>query len=201
MRRMEDDAIQSMLADGRTDEAAERVLRELGPSIYGLLVSLHGSHDIADQVFSVFSERLWKSLARFRGECSVRSWTYRVARAASVDHRRASGRRQAPLVSASPLSRVAAQVRTETATFLRTEKRTALQALRDELSPEDQLILVLRVDRGLAWNELAAVTLGESDAVDDPAALKRESARLRQRFATVKKRLRRLATERGLIER
>lgn len=196
---MQDDAIHALLDSGRRDEAAERILRELGPAIYGLLVSLHGSHDVADEVFSVFSERLWKSLGRYRGECSVRSWTYRVARAASIDHRRVAGRRQAPLVSESPLARVAVQVRTETATFLRTEKRTALQALRDELSTEDQLILVLRVDRNLAWNELAAVTLEATEAVDDPAALKRESARLRQRFTGLKKRLRRLATERGLI--
>lgn len=196
-----DDEIRSLIADGRSDVAAERILRTHGPAIYGLLVGLHGSMDEADEVFSVFSERLWRSLERFRGECSTRSWSYRIARAASVDHRRVSGRRRAPLVSESPIARLAAEVRTETATYLRTERRTALQALRDALGPEDQLILVLRVDRGLAWNELAAVTLAESEAVDDATALKRESARLRQRFKSVKARLKRLATERGLIDR
>lgn len=57
--------------------------------------------------------------------------------------------------------------------------------------------VVLRVDRGLAWEELARVML------DDPAAtseaLKRESARLRKRFQLVKEKLLELGREAGLV--
>jgi RNA polymerase sigma-70 factor (ECF subfamily) len=161
-------------------------------------VRLHAHPSEADLVFSAFSERLWRSLASFRGECSVRSWTYRVARAASTDHRRVQGRRP-PHTSPEHIERVAAQVRTATRSYLKTETRTGLQALRDSLDPTDQLLLVLRVDRGLSWAEVAEVFREEGE-IGDQVSAAQLSARLRQRFTATKKRLRRLAREGGLLE-
>ena len=94
---------------------------------------------------------------------------------------------------------MAQAVRTQTVEFLRTEKRTRLQALRDALPEEDRMLLVLRVDRQLAWNELARI-LGEGGEGLDAQALGREAARLRKRFQLVKDRLRELAKKEGLIE-
>lgn len=193
-----DDArIREALDQGEVDRATELILREYGPAVYALLVRLHGDPGEADAVFSVFAERLWRSLGRFRGECSVRSWTYRVARAASIDHRRVQGRRP-PATTPAHLERVAAQVRTATRTFLRTEQRTALQRLRDSLSASDQLLLVLRIDRGLSWREVAEVFREESEA-GDLASLDQLSARLRQRYSATTRRLRRLAEQQGLL--
>jgi RNA polymerase sigma-70 factor (ECF subfamily) len=63
------------------------------------------------------------------------------------------------------------------------------------------MLLVLRVDRRLDWNELARV-LGEAghDACVDPVSLARESARLRKRFQLVKNKLRELARREGLLD-
>lgn len=97
-------------------------------------------------------------------------------------------------------------MRTETLAFLRTEKKSRLQALRDSLPEEDRMLLVLRVDRGLAWNELARILAeGEPGELDDgpqldALALTREAARLRKRFQLVKDRLRELARKEGLLE-
>jgi RNA polymerase sigma-70 factor (ECF subfamily) len=60
------------------------------------------------------------------------------------------------------------------------------------LSPEDRELLVLRVDRGLAWNDLARV-LSEEDGELDGPAITREAARLRKRFQVLKDRLREMA--------
>jgi RNA polymerase sigma-70 factor (ECF subfamily) len=89
-------------------------------------------------------------------------------------------------------------VRTATLPLLKTEGRSALRRLRDELSHEDKLLLVLRADRGLAWDELARVFL-ETPSPDD-AALRRESARLRKRFQLVKQRLRERAKAMGMLD-
>jgi RNA polymerase sigma-70 factor (ECF subfamily) len=91
---------------------------------------------------------------------------------------------------------VAAQVRTATLPLLRTQGRTALARLRDELPHEDKMLLILRIDRGLAWEELARIFL-ENDSPAE-AELRRESARLRKRFQLVKARLRERARDEGL---
>jgi RNA polymerase sigma-70 factor (ECF subfamily) len=79
---------------------------------------------------------------------------------------------------------------------LRTERRVALLQLSDELAADDRLLIVLRVDRGLAWQEVARVFL-EKEAPDD-TEVNRESARLRKRFQIVRERLRDEARARGL---
>jgi RNA polymerase sigma-70 factor (ECF subfamily) len=194
---MDPTPIRAQIAEGEVEAATEQVLRDLGPAIYSLLVGLHSDPVVADEIFAEFAERLWRSLPRYRGECSVRSWAYRIARAASVDHRRRAGRAPA-LTSPSHLRDVARQVRTQTASYLGTERRSALQELRRELSEEEQLILVLRVDRDLSWTEVAQVFMEERDLADADD-LARVSARLRQRFKTSKRRLKQLASQRGLL--
>ena len=56
-------------------------------------------------------------------------------------------------------------------------------------SPEDQELLLLRVDRELEFSEIAMILLSDGDSPDE-AAVARESARLRKRFQLLKERLR-----------
>jgi RNA polymerase sigma-70 factor (ECF subfamily) len=81
---------------------------------------------------------------------------------------------------------------------LRTETKSKLVELRQRLPDDDQLLLILRIDRHLSWEELARVFLEEREDAS-AEALKRESARLRKRFQLVKERLRALAVEHGLV--
>jgi RNA polymerase sigma-70 factor (ECF subfamily) len=93
-----------------------------------------------------------------------------------------------------------ARVRTQTLTFLRTQTKKRIAELRDELPEDDRVLLILRVDRGLAWVELARVLLGERiDGGHDDATVKREAVRLRKRFQLVKERLTQLAEKEGLL--
>ena len=71
-------------------------------------------------------------------------------------------------------------------------------ALRESLSREDQELLVLRVDKRLAWNELAQI-LHEGDAALDAAGLRKEAARLRKRFQIIKQELMELGRREGLV--
>ncbi|MBX3192824.1 MAG: sigma-70 family RNA polymerase sigma factor [Labilithrix sp.] len=179
--------------------AIDETIKRYGPEIFGLLMALHDDEDEAADAFSELCERLLRSIDGFGYRCSMRTWAYLLARRASRDVRRSKRRRRAvPLSEADELGQLVARVRTCTMTILRTETKTALGALRDELEPEDRMLLVLRVDRKLAWDELARVFLDE-DASDQRAVV-RESARLRKRFQLVKDRLRALAAERGLLD-
>jgi RNA polymerase sigma-70 factor, ECF subfamily len=196
-------SIREAHAAGDFARVATETLQQYGPEVLGLLFALHRDRDEASDAFSVFSERLWQSLAEFEWRCSMRTWAYMLARRVSRDVRRGEGRRGRRNVGLSDanVSRVAAQVRTRTLTILRTETKTAIMKLRESLPEDDQLLLVLRVDRDLAWNDLALVFLDAKNEESDQETLKREAARLRKRFQLVKERLLEMGRERGLVGR
>ena len=123
---------------------------------------------------------------------------YLLARRSALDTKRKCQRAGRALRSSASISGVVQEVRTATLTYLRTETKTRMRALRDSLPEEDQVLLMLRVDRGLAWEELARVVLAADDA--DADALERESARLRKRFQLVKEKLKSLAKREGLLD-
>jgi len=147
--------------------AATAVLQGYGQEILGFLVAIHRDKAEADEVFSEVAESVWTGLPRFAWESSVRTWAYAVARHVSKTRLRNAGRRQRRMANrtGSFFEAVVDKVRTETSAFLRTEKRTRLQALRDSLTEDDRSLLVLRVDRGLSWKELARI-LSETDSAE-----------------------------------
>lgn len=199
------------LAAGNHDLAATLVLREYGAEVTRFLGALHRDHDDAAEVFSEFTEALWRAVPSFERRSSLRTWMYAIARHVSLRHRRDARRRRTrfePFAESSPFVAVEAEVRSATLSYLRTERRTRLSALRDSLPVEDQMLLVLRVDRKLAWNDLAIVLTGDEapgGALSDGAgqsgeALKREAARLRKRFQVLKEKLRELGRREGLLD-
>ena len=188
--------VRRLCETGAYDLATTATLRAYGHEVLRFLCALNKSEADASDVFSVFAEDLWRSLAGFAWECSLRTWAYTLARRASFRTMRAK-RRRATNGSPSAISNLVQKVRTETLTYLRTETKTRIRALRDALPEEDRALLMLRVDRGLAWDELARV-LSEGDADTDDVALKREAARLRKRFQLLKEKLKTLAKRDGL---
>jgi RNA polymerase sigma-70 factor (ECF subfamily) len=196
-----EDEVRALLRSGDAKGAAERAIRGHGPEILGFLTATLRNEADADDIFSLWAERVLRGLPGFAWECSLRTWSYRVARNAAINFRRdARGRRarELPLQDdASIASELAAAVRSETRPYLRTEAKNKLAALRDKLSPEDRDILILRVDKGLAWRDLGRVMLGEAQA--DEETLHRETQRLRKRFQLLSKRLVALGKEAGLF--
>jgi RNA polymerase sigma-70 factor (ECF subfamily) len=182
--------------------AATAILQGYGPEIFGFLMAIHRDRAEADEVFAELAEGIWTGLPRFAWESSVRTWAYSVARHASTTRLRNAKRRERRIVhrTGSFFEEVAEKVRTETSAFLRTARKTRLEELRDELPEEDRSLLVLRIDRGLAWKDLARI-LSEADPAHPPDEefLARESARLRKRFQVVKDRLREMARREGLV--
>lgn len=184
------------------DRAVTLLLGGYGPEILRFLAAIHRDQDDAAEVFSMFAEAVWKGAPSFEGRSSARTWGYAVARGASLRFRTSTRRREArfkPFPEGSPLADVEAQVRTETLTYLRTEQRSRFVALREALPPEDQELLLLRVDRQLAWNDLAQVLAGDGATPLAGEALKREAARLRKRLQLVKEKLREAGRREGLL--
>ena len=169
--------------------AADAAIRGYGPEIYGFLVAFHHDDEDASEVWSRVTERLWAGLDRFAWHSSFRTWVYAIARNTSIRYRQEKKRRREEPLPEGSLGDVALRVRTDTASWLRTSARDRFAALRDSLPEDDRMLLVLRVDKDLAWNDRARVMHPEQEEDLDEEGLKREAARLRKRFQHVKERL------------
>jgi len=180
--------------------AATAALRGYGPEVLGYLSAMCRTETDAAEVFSSFCEDMWKGLPRFRWQSSFRTWAYTLARHALYRMGRDPQRRRERnlALSQSPeVFELAEQVRTTTMIHLRTETKNKFTALREQLEPDDRTLLILRVDRKLAWNEIAAIMADEEEPT--PEQLRRGAATLRKRFERAKERLRKLAADQRLI--
>ncbi len=177
--------------------AATLVLEGYGPEILGYLRAC-SSPSLVDDSYAEFATDLWSGLPKFRWRSTMRVWAYVLARHAALRLSRAQRRRvQRELGAAEPewLIETAARTRTPTPDHLKSEVKRRVRALRQHLSEEERSLLVLRVDKGLSWSELAHV-LENDEAGDD---LGRVAARLRKRFQAAKTKLRKLAEADGLL--
>jgi len=189
------------LARGDIDGAATATITAYGPEIYSFLVAVHRVEDDAADVFSLFGVAFWRALPTFERQSSFRTFAYAIARRISLRYRRDEARRKKRFdaLESSAISAVVENVRSRTATYLRTETRSRLAALRASLPEEDQELLMLRVDRDLPWDELVFVLRGDDEPALTPEAQKRESARLRKRFQLLTAKLKKMARDQGLL--
>jgi RNA polymerase sigma-70 factor (ECF subfamily) len=183
-----EEQIRALLADHQLDAAAALLVQTFGPEIMSYLVAILGDEADAGDAFGVFCTMLWEGLPRFRGDCTARTWAYVLARRALsvATHDRDRARRQVQL--APTVEAVAAQVRSATPEYAKTESRERLARLRRALKPADRMLLVLRVNRRLAWQDIARI-MADDDALDG-ADLARRAAVLRKQFERLKDELR-----------
>ena len=176
--------------------ATTRALGAYGVEIRHFLAFRMKNVPDTQEVFSMFCEDLWSGLPGFAWRCTLRGWAFTLAHHAELRFRACPARRKGREVTLS--DEIAAEnVRSTTAPYQRTEIKSRFREIRSRLSEEDQLILVLRVDRNLGWKDIAHVLLAEPKP--SPTDLKREEARIRKRFQLIRERLRCWAEAGGLL--
>ena len=166
----------------RWSDAVTFAIRGYGEEILGYLVAMTRSETDANDAFSLFAEDLWKGLPRFRWECTLRTWAYGLARHALARIRRDPHRKRAVPLSDAHLAGLVEEMRSRTQTFLRTETRDKVAKLRAEMDPDDQSLLILRLNRKLAWRDIALVLDPDTKAAD----VEKRAASLRKRFERLK---------------
>src|SRR4051812_4990922 len=151
--------LRALHARGELRDAATLAIREYGPELLGYLFAVARDEQVATEVFSVVLEDVWRGLPGFAWLSSFRTWAYAVARNALLRHVRdgARGRRHVPLSDAAALEQLAVQLRTTTLPHLRSEIKDRARRLREQLDPDEQTLLILRVDRRMTWLEIATV--------------------------------------------
>ncbi len=169
------------LDKGDFPAAASEAMRGYGPQILGYLAVVLRDDDVAADAFSMFAEDLWRGLPGFRREATLRVWAYALASRCVQRTLRANKDGRVRRLMTSEASQLADEVRTSLPS--RVARNDELARLRAHLTPEEQALLVLRVDRDLPWSEVA-VAIGEM--IDEPVS----EAALRKRFERLKEKLR-----------
>jgi RNA polymerase sigma-70 factor (ECF subfamily) len=176
-------------------------LARYGPEVYGFIRHVSRSEEDARDAYGIFCEDLCRGFGGFSWESSFRTWAYTLARHACFRQRHASTKDGAQLDLSAAAEAVEAPVRTETRPYLRTEVKNRFAALRAQLSDEERVLLTLRIDRELAWNDIARVmgetTDGDGDQGEEAVLV--TASRLRKKFERTKERLRALAVAEGLL--
>lgn len=184
--------LRALVASGEIDRATERTIRIYGPELIGWLCAMLARDADAYDAFSWLSEELWRSLPRYEGRCSVRAWCYMLARQAVSRAKAQPESREQPV---SRVSSIEVAVDHVWSTTRREEVRIddVYTEIRKTLDQEDEMLLILRVDRDLSWRDIALVLVGEGAPEDE---VSRKAAALRKQFERVKVHLRELAATR-----
>lgn len=195
-------AIREAHERGAFREAVKIAIAGYGPELYGFIFGLlRRRRDDTNEVFALFCDNVEKGLPGFKWRSTFRTWAYVLARNAILTFRRNKARERR---RRRPLSDVCAEVlvhvsRISTDEWRKSSVQRAFRDLRRELSEEDQMILILRIDRRLSWEDVARVTIG-NEIAEDVEALRKETNRVKVRFGRLKEQLREIAINVGLVK-
>ncbi len=185
-----EERVRALVATGNLADAATAVIQAQGSAVFGYLCPIVPEDDDAHDAFSMWAEDVWRGLPGFRWECSLRAWGYRLAWHAACRLRRDPYRARGQRLASSAASRLAASI--AASTIATGSRREGLRRIRAKLPPDDQTLLILRIDRELEWDEVAVVLSREGAPVT--------AAALRKRFERLKDRIAELAREEGLLD-
>lgn len=170
-------------------DATRSVLARYASEVRAFLRSRTNSRVSMEEVFSAFSEDVWKGLPGVRAEGQTRSWIYVVARNALARHLRYKQRWRSRHVTAE-LDEIQAERRSISTQL---GNIAELQPLLAALPDADRRLLEQRLVLSMPWRDIA-----RQRGVTVEADIARESARLRKRFQLLLQSLRdRAASARG----
>jgi RNA polymerase sigma-70 factor (ECF subfamily) len=138
---------------GGDERAATRLVARHAPALARFVASL-GPRDDAEEVVQDTFVRAFGSLDAFRGESSLRTWLFTIARRLVLDRRRATRRR------GETLELDEADARTEFDALdgvVADETVGRLQGALARLTPTQREVFLLRVNEGLSYKEIADV--------------------------------------------
>lgn len=189
-------AITAALHEGAHARALTLAIRGYGPEVCGYLVATLGNEADGKDAFSLCCEDMVAGVKTFRASCSFRTWMYTLARNAAHRLRRdPRWRRRHAHHGDAAADELADAVRESTVSYLQSNVRNAISRLREALPPDDRELLILRVDRGLEWAEIAQVLAPDAD----PGDQRRLAATMRKRYERLKAVLREAAEREGVI--
>lgn len=140
------------------ERAATELVERHAPALTRFVAST-GTREDVDEVVQDTFVRAFNSLDSFRGESSLRTWLFTIARRLLLDRRRAERRRPAGVEIQE------GDVSTEydaLDSVLADETRARMREALDHLSPTQREVFTLRVGEGMSYKEIAE-TVGTTE--------------------------------------
>lgn len=135
------------------ERAATLLVERHAPSVARYVASL-GGREAADELVQDTFVRAFGSLDAFRGESSLRTWLFTIARRLVLDRRRAGRRRR----EADELQDDAAVTEYDALdALLAQEAHARMHGAIERLTPTQREVFRLRVSDGLSYKEIATV--------------------------------------------
>lgn len=171
-----DRRVRELLAEGRLQQAAELIVRELGPSLRGYLRAVTRSDADGDEIYQEVCKAISSGIGSFRGESNVFYWCMGIVR----NHLKAYFRRRA--AAALPLHSEVERLAAPAPDSL-PRKRALLMKLLDELGEEDRQLCILYKDYELPYRDIASLLgITEEAARKRMARIKVQLRALRRRW-------------------
>ena len=159
-------------------ERFARVLREHGAALARLAAGYEADPLEREDLLQDISLALWIALPRFRGECSERTFVYRIGHNRGLSHR---WRRQRHLAALDDADAVPDPRADPEGDVVRTQRSERLMAAIRSLSHPHRQVIMLSLE-GLSHREVAEVVGTTENNV--AVRLSRARAALRERLAT-----------------
>jgi RNA polymerase sigma-70 factor (ECF subfamily) len=163
------------------DQRYLEVAAEFGPALDRLARGYEADPDLRRDLRQEIHTELWRSLARFDGRCSMRTWVYRVAHNTAASHvlrHKIKSGAMPGFVGLEELEAAAADDDPEQAVLER-DARQRLLALIQTLKPADRQLTLLYLE------DLDAASIGEITGLSSGAIavkIHRIKAALAERF-------------------
>ena len=197
MNRQERDALEAELRAAAEVEDWEQVaalaIRGYGPELLGFLLGERNYDVFAEDVYAEFLMNIWRGLRGFRWESTFRTWAYVVVRNTNSGFNGRNKEKKTPIragrcerLPTRELNRLANEVRANTLLVQQVDAKSRVARIREQLEPDERALLILRVDRDMAWKDVSEI-MGE------------EPNTLAQRYLRLKDKIHKLAKKEGIV--
>lgn len=164
-KTMESKEMDTRLEEARRGDMAAfaELFEPLRPMVFAIARRLAGDVDAEDVVMDTYL-KAWRALPRFNGRASLKTWLYRIARNAAIDHLRIRQRHAGVVLPGDgeepgdvgdlpdPAGRTAAEE------VVTRETIDGVSAALDTLSPDMRATLLLRFADGMSYADIAVAT-------------------------------------------
>lgn len=135
------------------DTAFENLVRMHQRQLYGYLYRLSGDMDDAMEITQTAFVKAYQSIGRFRGDSSFKTWLFRIASNTWRNTIRDRSSRKTVPLDTVPLS----SAHDPLADAVKNQEQEMLAAAVKKLPPRQQQALVLRVQEGCSFAEVARI--------------------------------------------
>lgn len=134
-------------------DAFDEIVRAHRREVYRVARRILGSHEDADEATQEAFVRAWRSLRKFRGAASLRTWLIRIVLNVARAHRA----RRAPTTGLDEIGIVAAEDESADDRVRRSEVRRRIRDAVSQLPPRQREVVALKVFSELTYRDVARV--------------------------------------------